>query len=316
MSHQVKITQQLETLCGLGLRLAKSIEADALLMLLDGPIDWAHLRKLTNQEKVLIAVERDEFTAGATEVGFHCVVLEMPGAPVYEKLTQALLEAVADDFLTPGAGVVALYSAFEIATLDSISLVHLDEHLGRLTVRDLRQLETQVPLDTLKIVVDLAVEIGREGREGKPVGTMFVVGDHRKVLTYCHPAGFDPVRGYNRKERHIADPRVREGLKEIAQMDGAFIVSSDGRVERACQIVNAPPVNVTLSKGLGTRHWAAAAISRATKAVAIAVSETNGTVRVFQSGEVVLRIEPFRRAMKWKDFEFEPPASKSNSPED
>ena len=62
---------------------------------------------------------------------------------------------------------------------------------------------------------------------------------------------------------------------------------------------------MTLSKGLGARHWAAAAISRATKAVAVAVSESNGTVRVFQDGEVVLRIEPFRRPMKWKDLEYE-----------
>ena len=53
---------------------------------------------------------------------------------------------------------------------------------------------------------------------------------------------------------------------------------------------------------------AAASISRKTKAVAVAVSESNGTVRIFQNGEMVLRIEPFRRAMKWKDFEYEPPA--------
>ena len=296
--------------------MAKATEADALLFLLDGPTDWERLKGMTNKEKVLIAVEHEDHVQDATEQGFHVVVLDMPGSPVYEKLTQALLEAVADDFLAPGAAVIAVYSAFEIATLDSISLVHLDEHLGRLTVRDLRQLETRVPLDTLKIVVDLAVEIGREGREGKPVGTLFIVGDHRKALIFCHPAGFDPVRGYNRKERHIADPRVREGLKEIAQMDGAFVISSDGRVERACQIVNAPPVNITLSKGLGTRHWAAAAISKATKAVAIAVSESNGTVRVFQNGEVVLRIEPFRRAMKWKDFEFEAHMPKQNAPEE
>ena len=87
---------------------------------------------------------------------------------------------------------------------------------GRLTARDLRQLETSVPLETLKTVIDLAVEIGREGREGKPIGTMFVVGDTRKVLQHCQPAGFDPVNGYNRPERDLHDPRVREAVKEIA----------------------------------------------------------------------------------------------------
>jgi diadenylate cyclase len=171
-----------------------------------------------------------------------------------------------------------------------------------------------VPLDTLKVVVDLAVEIGREGREGKAVGTMFVVGDTRKVLAHSKPAGFDPVRGYNRKERNLFEARVREGLKEIAQMDGATIVSPDGTVEAACRYVDSSAATITLSKGLGARHWAAAAISRATNAVAVTVSESNGTVRIFQNGEVMLRIEPsHRRPMVWKEFDYEPPTSESRT---
>jgi DNA integrity scanning protein DisA with diadenylate cyclase activity len=166
-----------------------------------------------------------------------------------------------------------------------------------------------VPLETLKLVVDLAVEIGREGREGKPVGTLFVVGDARKVIQSSHSIGFDPVRGYSRSERRLNDPRVREGIKEIAQLDGAFVVGSDGTVEAAARYIDASAENVSVAKGLGARHWAAAAITRRTKSVAVAVSETSGTVRIFQNGEVVLRIEPFRRAMKWKDFEYEPPGS-------
>jgi DNA integrity scanning protein DisA with diadenylate cyclase activity len=233
----------------------------------------------------------------------------MPESPVYHRLTQAILEAVADDVIAPGCSVVALYSGFEADVMDSVSLINLGEHLDRLTGRDLRQLETRVPLDTLRLVVDLAVEIGREGREGKPIGTMLVVGDTRKVLAASRPAGFDPVRGYSRKERNLNDPRVREGIKEIAQMDGAILVAHDGTVEATCRYVDAPASALTLSKGLGSRHWAAAAISRATKAVAVTVSQSNGTVRIFQNGEVVLRIEPLhRRPMVWKDFEYEPPA--------
>jgi DNA integrity scanning protein DisA with diadenylate cyclase activity len=181
----------------------------------------------------------------------------------------------------------------------------LDEHLGRLTARDLKKLETSVPLDTLKTVVDLAVEVGREGREGKPVGTMFIIGDTRRVVQHCHPGGFDPVKGYQRKQRNLSDPRVREGIKEVAQLDGAFVVSPDGIVDRSCQLVDAQHANVTLSAGLGARHFAAASISKVTNAIAVAVSESTGTVRLFQNGEVVLRVEPLRRPMKWKDFELE-----------
>ena len=52
---------------------------------------------------------------------------------------------------------------------------------------------------------------------------MFVVGDTRKVLQHCQPAGFDPVKGYSRTERDLHDPRVREAVKEVAVLDGAFI---------------------------------------------------------------------------------------------
>jgi DNA integrity scanning protein DisA with diadenylate cyclase activity len=309
MGAQKRLPDQFRALCRLAVQLAKAEEADALLVLLDRPTDWQALKKLTGKQSVLVAADLAEQVAGADEAGLATVLLDMDGSPVYERLTQALLEGVADDLLPPSGCVVAIYSGFEAGVIDSLSVVHLDEHLGRLTVRDLRQLETRVPLDTLKTVVDLAVAIGREGREGKPVGAFFIVGDHRRVLAHCHPTGFDPVKGYSRKERHLDDPRVREGIREIAQIDGAILIAADGTVESAAQYVSAPAAGITLSKGLGTKHWAAAGITRATNAIAVVVSETNGTVRIFENGEIMLRIEPFRRAMKWTDFEYEPPSS-------
>jgi DNA integrity scanning protein DisA with diadenylate cyclase activity len=303
----LKFNDEFETVYDAAVRLAKSSAANALLLLLDGPTEWQQLKQHAAGQRVLVAADAPEQLAGASEAGLATVVLDMPESPVYDKLSQALLEAVADEILVPGARVVALYSGFEARTIDSISVIDLGDHLGRLTVRDLQQLETRVPLDTLQTVVNLALEIGREGREGKPVGTMFVVGDTQKVRKMSRSASFDPVKGYSRKERNLKSARVREGIKEIAQMDGAIIVAPDGTVEAAAQYLDASAANITLSKGLGARHWAAAAISRATKAVAVAVSESNGTVRIFQNGEVVLRIEPFRRPMKWKDFEYEPP---------
>jgi DNA integrity scanning protein DisA with diadenylate cyclase activity len=303
----LRFTEQFKTLFNLALSLQASTTSEAVLLLLEGTADLNRLKALAGNSRLIVAADSLEQLAGAEEAGISAVRLEMPNSPVYERLTQAVLEAVADDMLTPGSSVVALYSGFDAEYIDSVSIIDLDEHLNRLTGRDLRQLETRVPLDTLKIVVDLAIEIGREGREGKPVGTLFVVGDSRKVMACSRPAGFDPVRGYSRKERNLNDARVREGIKEIAQMDGAIIVSADAVVEAACRYLDCSAADVTLSKGLGARHWAAAAISRATNAVAISVSQSNGTVRIFQNGEVVLRIEPqLRRPMVWKEFEYEP----------
>ena len=296
-------------MCDLAMSLSRTVEADALMVLVESPLDWAQLARRAEKHEILVAADTEAQVDGASDAGLISLVLNMSNHPVYEKLTQALLESVADDTLPPGAGVVAMYSGFEAGQIDSISFIRLDEHLGRLTVRDLRQLETRVPLDTLKLVVDLSIEIGREGREGKRVGTMFVVGDTKNVLNCSRDLGFNPVKGYNRKERHLHDARVRESIKEVAQLDGAFVVAANGIVLAACQYVDAPATEISLSKGLGARHWAAAAISKATKAVAVVISESTGTVRIFQNGETMLRIEPFRRAMKWKDFELEPPAS-------
>jgi len=72
-------------------------------------------------------------------------------------------------------------------------------------------------------------------------------------------------------------------------------------------LIDTAPVEITMSRGLGARHWAGAAISKNTKAIAVVVSETNGTVRIFQNGETVLRVEPMHRAMRWKEFDVDPP---------
>lgn len=293
-----------------------------MLLVEDGPIaqafdDHAVFEWLVRQraDMMLIVVSNaSTILERATALQLPQIPIENPEMTVHDRLTQAILDGVADEFLRPGAHVIAVYSSFDFEQLDTISSIQLTDHLGRLTARDLQKLETKVPLDTLKVVVDLAVEIGREGREGKPVGTMLIVGDHRKVLANSRIAGFDPMRGYVRRERNLLDPRVREGIKEIAQLDGAFVISADGIVESCCRIIDTDPVELTLTTGLGSRHYAGAAISKNTEAIAVVVSESSGTVRIFQHGEVVLRIEPLRRAMTWKDTQRKQPPADGTAP--
>jgi diadenylate cyclase len=303
-----KFSDQLQLFCQQANELATLHTADALLFLMERPADWVRLREAVGKHSVLLAGDSPETLSGASTDDFKIILVNRPPeSPVFERLTQALLESVANEFVPPGATIVAVYSGFEPTVIDTISIIRLGEHLGQLTMRDLRELKTRIPFETLKIVVDLAVDIGREGREGKPVGTLLVVGDHRKVLSFCRPMGFDPVRGYSRAERNLSDAKVREGVKEIAQIDGAFVVSSDATVVAAGQHIAAPRASdLALPKGFGSRHWAAAEISRATSAIAIVVSQSSGTVRLFQNGEVRLRIEPFRRPMKWIEFDQDP----------
>ena len=285
--------------------LVDQLEIDGVLLMPERPYDFGPilegLRRKNASLPVFITASKPNVIEAAAEDGLD--VIDPPDEPQSRRiqLTQAVLEAVADGLLPSRGRVAALFASFERENLDTLSILNLSEQLTKLTSRDLQRLETQVPLDILRRVIDLAVEIGRDGREGKPVGTIFVVGDHRRVLELSHEQIHDPFRGYTKKERMIRSARVRESVKELAQIDGAFVVSADGAVMAAGRILNPAAEEVGLSMGLGARHHAAAGISKSTKAIAVAVSESTGSVRVFEDGRVVLRIEPMDQAMTWDE---------------
>ncbi|MBX9680109.1 MAG: diadenylate cyclase [Gemmataceae bacterium] len=292
-------------------KLAEDLAADAILLLTETELDWDELKQHIPLTKLLV-VARNKKVHDSLRLRGDVTVLDIdPGpSPTQELMSMALLEAIASEKLPTGAHVVALYNGIGVEVdmpepIDSISLIHLGEHLERLSAQDLRGLDTQVPLEVLRAVVDMAAEIGREGREGQPVGTMFVVGDTKKVLAMSRPLNFNPFRGYSPEERDVRDRRVREQIKDIAQLEGAIIIRRDGIAEAACMYIDAPAEGITLSRGLGTRHWAGAAISKKTKAIGIAVSQSSGSVRIFQDGQVMLQIEPFLRPMIWRKFDMD-----------
>jgi diadenylate cyclase len=150
-----------------------------------------------------------------------------------------------------------------------------------------REVNTRV----LEQTVALAVEIAREGREGRKIGTLFVVGDSEAVLRRSKPMILDPLHGHPDESKRIDDPDVRETLKELAQLDGAFVVSDEGVVLSAARYIDAVSDRLNVPLGLGSRHMAAASVSKQTCAVAVAVSE-NSTVRMFDDGELVSEIIP------------------------
>jgi DNA integrity scanning protein DisA with diadenylate cyclase activity len=291
-------------------QLTLALPADAVLFLTETDLDWHAVRQHLDGCRLLVAAEDQALTERLkAHPGLTVLDIEAGPTPTQERLSLALLEAVRSEELRQGADVVAVYNGIaagdEPEPADSLSVVHLGEHLERLSARDLRKLDTQVPLETLKAVVDLALAIGREGREGHPVGTMFVVGDTRKVLTMSRPMNFNPFRGYSQEERDIRSRSVREQIKDLAQLEGAILIRRDGVAVAACMRIEAQEADITLSMGLGTRHAAAAAVSKQTKAIAIAVSQSSGSVRLFQNGEMVLHIEPLARPLTWGSFRME-----------
>jgi DNA integrity scanning protein DisA with diadenylate cyclase activity len=148
-----------------------------------------------------------------------------------------------------------------------------------------------VDSDVLEHVVTLAVELAREGREGRKVGTIFTVGDDGVVFSHSQPMILNPLAGHDEALRHVSDPNVRETLKELALLDGAFVISDEGVAVSAARYLDANAAGLDLPMGLGSRHRAAAAITQATDAVAVVVSES-AVVRLMDDGELVAEIIP------------------------
>jgi DNA integrity scanning protein DisA with diadenylate cyclase activity len=150
-----------------------------------------------------------------------------------------------------------------------------------------REVNTRV----LEATVSLAVEIAREGREGRKIGTLFVVGDSGEVIKRSKPLILDPLHGHPDESKQIENPDMRETIKELAQLDGAFLISNAGVVLSAARYIDAASDSLDLPLGLGSRHMAGASISRQTRAVAVVVSESS-MVRMFDDGELVSEIVP------------------------
>lgn len=146
--------------------------------------------------------------------------------------------------------------------------------------------------DVLLAVVELAIEIAREGREGRRIGTLFTVGDHERVLDHSRCLILDPLAGHPREARSLANPNLRETVKELAQLDGGFVVDASGTVVSATRFFESSlPADEEVTLGLGTRHIAAASITRSTDALAVVVSESS-VVRIFADGDLIAEVLP------------------------
>jgi DNA integrity scanning protein DisA with diadenylate cyclase activity len=228
-------------------------------------------------------------------------VIEAAGIPVLplpdydlgrpEKLKIALVSGIARGLYKEGDVVVGLLARKPAAMPDSILVVTVgqeeeDGSFGFLQAEG-------VSAGVMDALLELAVSIGVEGWEGRPVGALFVIGDSSTVMEKSRQLTLNPFQGYSEDEKNIMNPDVRHALHAFAVLDGAFIVREDGVVVAAGRYLNFDEEQeLDVPLGLGARHMAAAGISRDTEAIAIVVSQTSGSVRVFRRGKAALELAP------------------------
>jgi DNA integrity scanning protein DisA with diadenylate cyclase activity len=177
--------------------------------------------------------------------------------------------------------IVRLNRAFELVLFFDMAQ---DESITRLK----KELEYRADPRVIEKILELATDIAREGRERGHVGALFVLGDTERVLAMSRQIVINPFKGHTDDDRNLLTGDTWETAKEFSQIDGAFVVTEHGLIEAAGRYIEVKDP-VSLPSGLGGRHLAAAHVTKETKAIAVAVSET-GVIRVFKDGEILMRI--------------------------
>jgi len=158
------------------------------------------------------------------------------------------------------------------------------------TWKDLVVADSDVKEEVFDAVFHICTEISIEGREGKPVGTTFLIGDTKKVLEKSRQIILNPFEGHKPETRMVMNPELKENIKALAQLDGAFVITGDGFVESVGRYITVDTSSVKLPPGMGTRHNSVAAITQVTKTVGIVVSQSGGVITIFRNGQILKKI--------------------------
>ncbi|HZP59186.1 MAG TPA: diadenylate cyclase, partial [Opitutaceae bacterium] len=200
------------------------------------------------------------------------------------QLRSAMLVALSRGIISFNDRICCLGGMTGSNQFDTLVVVDVEREFQTLLTGHADLLPEDVKPEVLERIVAVATELAVEGREGRPVGSLFVVGDTARVEKFVKPLVLNPFFGYKEEDRNILNPFMDETVKEFSSIDGAFIIRGDGVVVSAGSLIQATDADHALPSGLGSRHAAAAAISVATQCIAIVVSSSTGQVTLFRRG--------------------------------
>ena len=278
------------------LTLAGKPDVDHLLFISDHPLSATDLRGRPLKKKLIYAVTSEKVADELRSGRYQAVVIPSYDYARVEKVKVALIAAASESLLKEGETVLCLTGNGEAKTIDTLIKINFGEELeDQVVTVDAMNLSSEFNSQVVEALVQLALEIGQQGYEGHSVGTIIVIGDSTAVMEKSRQLTLNPFQGISEGERNVLDPKIRDAVKTFAILDGAFVIREDGVVLAAGRYLQATSDGVKLPLGLGARHAATAAMTLESKAIAIAVSQTSGAVRVFKDGEIVLELHQTAR---------------------
>jgi diadenylate cyclase len=270
--------------------IARSVGAGVLLVHAQRPLP--RLAEIASGLRVILftaaSVDAEKPPSSASSAVEH-VHFPFRSVGIESRIDLSLLFARISGCLASGARVVSVMASGAGERLDRIAVGDSSGRFGDMLDNAAEAAET-IDHRIFARVLQLALTLAAEGREGKPVGTIFVLGDTDRVIEHCRQLIANPFIGYAEAERNVLDPSMEESIKEFAKIDGAFIVRADGVILSAGTYITTSNISVALPRGLGSRHMAAASVTSVTDALAVALSESTRVVSLFRRGRRIAEL--------------------------
>ncbi len=266
-------------------------DVDRLLLVSDHPLSPGELRGRPIKRKLVYAVTSEGIANQLKSKKYLAVLIPPYDYTRIEKIKVAVVAAQSAGLVRDGDTILALTGPGEDKVMDTLVKVDIGSEDPEEKIRvDTLGLPPEFSSQVVESLIHTAMEIGAEGYEGHAVGTILVIGDSTAVMEKSRQLILNPFQGISEAERNSLDPPIRDAVKTFSALDGAFIIREDGVVLAAGRYLLTMSREVKLPMGLGARHSAAASITAESKSIAVTVSQTTGTVRVFKEGEIVLEL--------------------------
>jgi DNA integrity scanning protein DisA with diadenylate cyclase activity len=266
-------------------KIARDVTANCVISVEKGSKESDNFNFLEVKVVIFRKIKRNQFD----KVEYHTKMRRQVTGSVIP-IKELLMEAINKKYIGKGDRVVCV-SDESIGTgyKGLLFIFDVDKVFFNMSTYHLAE---KISPEILEAIIDLALEIGNEGREGRHIGTAFIIGDKNEILQHCKQLIINPFASCPAEQRCITDPNLRETVKGFAQLDGVFIIDQDGTIMTAGTHININIDELDLSslQGFGTRHRYSAALTKLTDAIAIVVSESGGTVRIFKNGKMIMRL--------------------------
>ena len=276
------------------LTLASQSDVDHLLVIGDTIIPPNDLRGRKCRKKLIYAVTNEALGQELLAKKERAIVIPAYDYSRTERVKMAIVSSLAQGVFKEGDAVLCLTGRIG-RHLDTMMTMRIGGSLDDRVAIEGVKLGDEFNSQVVDALIQLALQIGQEGFEGHPIGTIVVIGDHNAVMETSRQLTINPFQGLSESERNVLDPKIREAIKNFSVLDGAFVIREDGVVLAAGRYLSASDENVKIPLGLGARHAAAASITATTRCIALVVSQTSGAVRLFKEGNIVLELHQTAR---------------------